>query len=296
LVEQERFLILMGLISFKMDRILVAIDFSGDSMNALEHAILWANNLKVHLRLIHVKRYEKLDIPFYYQDVATDQTASVGDFFNYIIQKYGEKYNVPGGVIDFIIREGRIHTEICLQAEQDQVSVIILGTHGVSGFEELWIGSTAFKVVSNATCPVLTIRHGFPGNSPAQIIMPIDVTKETRQKVPLVADIAEAFSAVVHVLGVHETGTKEVITRVNQYVEQVSEYLANREIAFVSDIRNGGNITNLIIDYAKEIDADLITVMTEQTERPENIWLGAYAQQMVNHSPIPVLSIHPSEP
>jgi nucleotide-binding universal stress UspA family protein len=279
-----------------MERILVAIDFSGDSMNALEHAFIWANHLKTHLRLIHVKRYEKLDIPFYYQDVSKIQSATVSDYFNYIIDKFGAGYKVPGGLLDYVVREGRIHTEICLQAEQDKALMIILGTHGVSGFEELWIGSTAFKVVSNAECPVLTIRHGYPRVLPAKIIMPLDVTNQTRQKVPFVADIAASFGSLVHVLGVHETETKEVITRVNQYVEQVSDYLSNRNISFISEIRSGGNITNLIIGYAKEMDADLITIMTEQTERPENIWLGAYAQQMVNHSPFPVLSIHPSEP
>ena len=55
------------------------------------------------------------------------------------------------------------------------------------------------------------------------------------------------------------------------------------------------NITNSIINYAKEINADTIAIMTEQEMTTANLFLGAYAQQMVNHSPIPVLSIHARE-
>ena len=55
----------------------------------------------------------------------------------------------------------------------------------------------------------------------------------------------------------------------------------------------GGNITELAIDYAKKVNADLIAIMTEQTQSAKNIILGPYAQQMVNHSPIPVISFRP---
>ncbi|MFA5194156.1 MAG: universal stress protein, partial [Bacteroidales bacterium] len=55
------------------------------------------------------------------------------------------------------------------------------------------------------------------------------------------------------------------------------------------------NITSATIKYAEQIDADLIIIMTEQEEELSNIWLGPYAQQMVNNSPIPVMSVHPKE-
>jgi len=55
------------------------------------------------------------------------------------------------------------------------------------------------------------------------------------------------------------------------------------------------NITEATIEYAKKIDANLISIMTEQETKTSNLWLGPYASQMVNHSPIPVLSIHPEK-
>jgi len=172
--------------------------------------------------------------------------------------------------------------------------MIVLGTHGVSGFEEYFLGSNAFRVVLKAPCPVITIRHGFAAGELKRIVLPLDITNHSRRKVPLITDIAMAFESEIHVLGVHETDGKEVMTRISQYVDQVYDLLVDKGVKAVKDIRQGGNITNMTIDYAKDIDADLISIMTEQTERPENIWLGPYPQQMVNHSPIPVISIHPN--
>ena len=54
-------------------------------------------------------------------------------------------------------------------------------------------------------------------------------------------------------------------------------------------------ITDATIEYALKVDANLISIMTEQEKTTKNLWLGAYAQQMVNHSPIPVMSIHSIE-
>jgi nucleotide-binding universal stress UspA family protein len=50
-----------------------------------------------------------------------------------------------------------------------------------------------------------------------------------------------------------------------------------------------------MIEMAKKLDANLISIMTEQETRTSNLWMGPFAHQTVNHSPIPVLSIHPKE-
>lgn len=276
-----------------MEKLLVAIDFSGDSINALEHAIVIANGMKSHLQLLYVSKSNKIELPYHLQEESFQNLHSSEDYFKLIFEKYSSKYQVENGVFDYTVRKGKVYSEITNLAKEDNCFLIILGTHGVSGFEEYMLGSTAFRVVTKASCPVLTIRNGFSSGILPKIILPLDVTNHTRQKVPLITDIALAFDSEVHVLGVRETDSKEVIERVNQYVDQVYDNLISKEIKAVKAHVKGNNITNITIDYAKEVNADLISTMTDQTESPENIWLGPYAQQMVNHSPIPVLSIHP---
>ncbi len=276
-----------------MNKILVATDFSSDSINAIEHALVWANRLNADLRLFNVVKSSKFEFPGFTSINDSQTTKAANEAIIEIHNNYRNQYQCVDRIFDFVVEEGRIHQQIIEHAIQYQASVIFMGTHGLGGFEDYFMGSNSFKVVTKAGIPALTIRLGYPKVLPQVIVLPIDVTTQTRQKVPLIAELAFRFDAHVHILGVRETDTPEVILKVNQYVDQVVEYFSNREIKHDFEVQKGGNITKITIEFAKEKEADLICIMTEQTERPENIWLGTYAQQMISHSPIPVLSLQP---
>jgi nucleotide-binding universal stress UspA family protein len=273
-----------------MKNIIVPIDFSGDSINALEHAIVIANAIKSDIRMIHVKKNKNFEVPFYFKDFDYTHGDSLQDYFEILTNKYKGKVNQG---FDFKIREGHVFREICNQAKYDDSYMIVIGTHGISGFEELIAGSNTFKVVANSPCPVLTVRHGFLRTEITKIVLPIDASKETRQKVPFIADIASFFNAEIHTVSVRETNSKDVISKLEKYSTQVCEFISKRKIKCHLNALQGNNITDITIQYACKIGAELICIMTEQSENPANIVLGAYAQQMVNHSPVPVLCIHP---
>jgi nucleotide-binding universal stress UspA family protein len=182
------------------------------------------------------------------------------------------------------------------QAKYSDAMLVIAGTHGVTGFEEFWIGSNAYRIVTYAPCPVITIRAGYKFKEEMErIVVPIDSTLETRQKVPFACSIAQIFDAELHVLALYSTTIAAVRYKVDNYSKQVKSFLENEKVKFKMASIEADNITNASIDYAKEIDADLITIMTEQETTTANLFLGAYAQQMVNHSPVPVLSLQAKE-
>lgn len=274
-----------------MKRILVPIDFSGDSVNALEHAIVIANKFKADIRMIHVKsKYANYDETFDFKDFNTVLSTSIKDYFEIKLQKYKDTIY---GKLDYKIREGKIYIEICNQAKYDDSDLIVMGTHGVSGFESLWMGSNAYRVVSHAPCPVLSLRNDFNKKDFKKIVLPLDTTNETRQKVPLVTEIAKSFDAEILVVTISETDKQSIIRKLNQYTQQVSEYIENKGVKCSSDNLLGTNLTDITIEYAENNKADLIAIMTEQSESAKNIFLGPYAQQMVNHSTIPVMSFRP---
>ena len=165
-----------------------------------------------------------------------------------------------------------------------------MGTHGVSGFEERWVGSNAFRIVSNASCPVITIRYNFPKREIKKIILPIDITKETRHKVPFVTKLAQTFNAEVHVIDVREDNKASTRKLLDEYVSLVVSYLQRRNVKCICDSIKDKNLTDRIIEYALLNDADIIAVTSEPNELTKKFWLGPQAQQMVNHSPIPILS------
>ncbi len=276
-----------------MKSILVPIDFSKDSINALEHAIAMANKVKSNVRVLHVRKDKNYDEPFIIKGKEKEYGSTVDDFCKSLIEKNKSRYN-GGGTFDYLIKVGKIYKVISDQAIKDKAFLIIMGTHGVSGFEEFWLGSNSYRVVCKAPCPVITVRHGFRKMSISKIVLPIDASRETRKKVPFTADLAAALEADVHVVSVRTTQRADIKKRLNNYVDQIGDYLKKRGIKIVTDELYGSDISDLTTSYGVHVGAELIAILSNQRGTPLNMHISSTAQQMVNHSPVPVLSIHPS--
>ncbi len=272
-----------------MKKIIVAIDFSDCSINALEHAITIADKAKADILMVWAKKPDNTkDILLIEPENLLEE---VKKRFEELIKKY--KIGFKNGKLEYKIRKGKIYKEIVKEAEESGAFMIAAGTHGASGFEEFWAGSNANKIVSASKVPIITIRGGIDiDRKLSKIVMPIDSTLETRQKVSFTSILAKLFNAEIYILAVYTTNIKAVQSRVDRYANQIIEHLEEEGIKYHLDSIRTDNLTNATIQYAEKIDANLISIMTEQEKTTANLWLGPYAAQMVNHSPIPVLSIH----
>jgi nucleotide-binding universal stress UspA family protein len=259
--------------SISLSRIMVPVDGSPQSIVAFRAATHFAKKLNAQLTALHIHENNK--------------TAG----------ELRQTLHAENAGVDFhyLHREGAVYKEIIATSKESDTELIVMGTHGVSGFEEFWMGSNAYKVVNSSTCPVLTMREDAGINQFKSIVLPIDTSFESRQKVPYAIKLAEVFGATVHLLGVSTDNNKEAEYKVNAYLRQTIDKLNEHHINSTHEKRLGGNITNQTIRFAQEKDADLIVIMTEQELQIGSFFLGKYAQQMVNHSNIPVLSIPPRE-
>lgn len=269
--------------------ILVGIDFSACSINALEHAVSLAEKASANIVMIWVNRPENGKEIF-----RVDQehiVAEVISRFNALVETY--KNALGKKSISYLVKSGKVYQEIVNAAEEIDAFLIVVGTHGSSGFEEFWIGSNAFRVVVATERPVITIRENVDKNQTiSNIVMSIDSTMESRQKVPITSLIAKYFNAKIHILVMHTTTIDEIRQRVDDYVKQVETYLSENEIEFEKKIFETNHIANSTLEYALSVKANLISVMDVQETIPSNLWSGTFTQQMVNHSPIPVLIVH----
>jgi nucleotide-binding universal stress UspA family protein len=276
-----------------MANIIAAIDFSDCSVNALEHAVSIASRgaLDIHMIWVNNPSVTKTTI---YSDTSAELIDQIRKQFAQLIEKYSPQ--LPDSSMDFVIREGKIYREIIDEAKEMESLCIVMGTHGASGFEQFWIGSNANKLISVSPCPVITLRAGIDAKAELRcILMPIDSTLDTRQKVPFTAYLAHLFEAEIYVLSIYASRYRSIQRRVDGYVDQVCEYLEDEGIKFHRDSLECDNLTTATIEYAKRVRANLISIMTEQETSPFNLLVGPYAQQMVNNSPFPVLSINPFE-
>lgn len=276
-----------------MNEIIVAIDFSKGSLHALDYAIDFANHVKSNIMMVWVDGHLNQDFAF---------SAEMNEFRDEANKNMEEilhsrKSALKHGKLSYKLRKGKVYQEIANQAKINNAKLVIAGTHGVTGYEEFWIGSNAYRIVSYAPCPVITVRYDFDMSEEGikSIVLPIDNTLDTRQKVAFTVETAKAFGADIHILALYSTNIKTMQRKVDNSARMVQKIISDEGINHYLETVHADNITNASINYALKVNADLIAIMTEQETTASNILLGPYAQQMVNHSPVPVLSIQPKE-
>ena len=273
-----------------MKQIVVAIDFSKFSIHALEYSIMIANTIGADIMMVWVDKPEAEES--LYDNTSHEHRQEAKSRIEELRKKYTK--TLKKGNLSYKLRKGKIYREIANQAKYNDAYLIITGSHGVSGFEAFMIGSNACKIVTYAPCPVITIRDSFPiKSSIKKIVLPIDNSSATRQKLPFAMDMARFFNAEIHVLELQSSSLKSIRRIVTKYTEQVEKFLIKNKINHIVKSVDCDNITSATIKYSEEINADQICIMTEQEHETSNIWLGPFAMQMVNNSPIPVISIHP---
>jgi nucleotide-binding universal stress UspA family protein len=199
-----------------------------------------------------------------------------------------------GGKVTYLIKAGKIAKGISDATIESKADVIIMGTHGVSGFEEFFMGSNAFRVVTEAKVPVITVQTHASKLGFENILCPIDSSDPSREKVRYVLELAKKYNSKVHILGILSVDDDDAALLLDKKLEQVEKYFAKHEINYSMEMVEGENLATVTMKHAKKRKSDLIVIMTEQEENFSGILMGPYAQQVVNHSKIPVLSITPN--
>jgi nucleotide-binding universal stress UspA family protein len=280
--------------SFSIKKILVPIDFSETSLLAIEHAGFTAQLFKAELVLLHVmeKHWEKFNIivPNIPVEKPSGMVNAVEKRLEDIAFDIQSKYGVKS---ECITTDGTIFHEIISIAKEYAVDLIMMGTHGVSGFVELFLGSNAYKITTLAGCPVLSVQVHSKKLGFQNIVLPIDNSAHSRQKVHHAIVLANHFGAVVHIVGLIDTKIETDKQQLELKVKQVEDFLSKSTVAHTTKYISGNNQAKLTLNYATEINADLIVIMGDQEENLTGRFLGAYAQQIVNHSKIPTLTIPP---
>lgn len=267
-----------------MKTIIVPLDLSDESLNGLNLAIMMSAKTKANIVMVHVTGVYTGD--YYEQKEKENKLAQTK--FEEILRKYKEK--IINFSLSHIIKEGKIFREVADLADKYDDALTVLSTHGSSGFEELFIGGNAYKIASHSRNPVITVRKNKIPSNIDNIILPLDITFQTREKVPYTVEFAKVFGSKIHILTISLSNLKSIEKKLHQYAGQVASYLDSHQIPYVVEHLQGSNLTDVTLEYSRTVGADLISIMTEQEKSASNLLLGNFAHQMINKAFIPVLS------
>ena len=268
--------------------IIVGTDFSKGSYVALELAVDIANKIHADIKLMWVCREKLL-----YTD---DQNNYVRNLATQKLEDLCEKHQakLTNTKITSMIMQGKVAPTLAAEAEKANASMIVIGTNGASGFEKYWMGSTAVRIVQEATCPVLSIREGFNFHKKLErILVPLNMSTNSRQKLPVAVKMAKAFDAQINILGQYENNTQA--QTVGIYIKQAEAFLEKQNIPYTTEFMQSKNLADDVLSYAETINSDLIVISTEQDNVLSSLFIGTNAQQLVHHSLVPILSVHPAD-
>jgi nucleotide-binding universal stress UspA family protein len=271
-----------------MTNFIVPIDFSVESLKGLEWTVLFSQKKAINIQMVYVLSNSSNFQP----SVVEEEHKYAERQFKKLLADYTKKLGNQSK-LRYIIKKGKVYREVVNQVNSYKNAVVSASTHGASGFEELFIGSNALKIMAATEQPVFTLRTSIPEEI-KKIVVPIKLLLDTRQKAPVAADLAELFGAELHVVTISTHNNKRDLERLESYSRQVLNYFNARKLKTVSKTIVGESLPSLTNNYAEAVNADLITIMSSAIDK-WNVFLGSYAQQMVKSATIPLLSITPKE-
>jgi nucleotide-binding universal stress UspA family protein len=250
---------------------IVPHDFTPVGDAALNYAINLSKHINVEIRLLHVVS-SKEDAP----------RASLK--LNEIISKV-----VANDSVRFTktVREGSIFDQIGELARKENAQLIVMGTHGALGLQKL-LGSNAMKVVTSADTPFIILQKDTPFKEIKNIVVPIDLTKESLQIVNNAGDLAAIFGATVHVLGEKQNDEYLSQQMKNRILIVKKQYVDRNVPCVVELMSSGGSYSKKIMDYAKSNNIDMVAIAYHsESLLPQ---FDKFAQSLItNESKLPCL-------
>jgi nucleotide-binding universal stress UspA family protein len=274
-----------------MRTILVPTDFSGYSNNALDFAYHAAQKADAEIVLIHV--IESMDAQSYNTMGMVETDSQINLYMNELMKtiraRMDQLVNDPkyaGVEIKTHVHYGKPYETIAESITRHQADLVVMGTLGSSGLDELFIGSNTEKVVRFSKCPVLAIPDEAKYAHVNDIVYATNLEANELQVLAALKTIQKMIDAHIHLLWVN---TPHVLSRDESMEDKLEEYaskhgLENYSVHVVKAIFAEAGIMN----YADKIDAGMIALATGGRKGLAYLFSGSLAEDIVNHSARPV--------
>ena len=296
-------------------RILCPVDFSDHSRRALDHAIAIARWYQSTVTALHVVSPAAVAAYAPGPVVLAPMVMTPVDRERFLVdtRAFIQAEAAPGVAVDAVIREGSAAAEILDLATDMAADLLVIGTHGRSGFERLLLGSVAEKVLRKARCPVLTVPRRHPDAVPAapvlfrRILCAVDFSKSSMHALTYALSLAQEADAcltVVHVLGAEVVGQVGIgeehpgLAALRQRHEEDARALLEKAVPESSaayckaeTLLVRGKPWREILRVAADRRAELIVMGVQGRGAVDLMFFGSTTQHVVRDAICPVLTL-----
>jgi len=270
-----------------MKNIIVPVDFSKQSEIALKFAAEIAKNNDSELYVLHMLELS----PAIMSDsgyIPNEQLvhlikATEQRFTTFLNKPYLEDINVIP-----IVKHYKVLAEVNEIAEKHNADLIVMGSHGTDGLEELFIGSNTERVVRHSTIPVMVVKKELHDYKIDRFVFACDFREENIPAVKKALNFANVLGAAFKMVYINTPGDA-FLSNEDAY-QQISRFLNIARLSFEVDIYNDYTVEKGVLNYAETSAADLIGIPTHGRKGLSHFFMGSIGEDIANHSKTPVVT------
>jgi nucleotide-binding universal stress UspA family protein len=261
-------------------KLIVPYDFTDIADNAIHHALVTGKVVNADVHVLHVVS-------------KNDEIKAAKEKISEATEKARLSSKAQDVEIINHVRVGNIFDDIADFAVEIGAELIFMGTHGATGWQHI-TGSHALKVVTSSPAPFVIVQgHDINESGYDDIVVPLDLHKETKQKLTLVANIAQYFDSRVHVV-IPDESDEFLKHTVKANIVFANKFFGERGIEVTTTLADSSGFDKEVVKHALKVNADLIAIMNLQKNQLMGLFGSNHEQYMItNDAEIPVLIVNP---
>ncbi|MGB3851953.1 MAG: universal stress protein [Tunicatimonas sp.] len=276
-----------------INKIVVPIDFSEPSVDALDVAHQFAKKFAVALELVHIV---EIPLPVDEESIVrvkvfpVEQVRRIKDEAREMMEALVHDHRYEDVDVTYRVQTGNPYRSITRELVKNPADLIVMGSKGASGDREVWVGSNAERMVRFARCPVLVVKEKFRVDRIKRIVFATALRDYDPEAINRLKAMQQALGAKLHVVRINTMNNFMEDPYVKRELgEMVEEHqLENATVHTYNDIAEEDGI----IHFAEAMKADLIALTTRGRRGLMHLLGGSVAEDVANHTKLPVWTIN----
>lgn len=274
-----------------MKKIVVPVDFSKHSEYALKAAATLAKKNNSEILVLHMLEMGAVTV-----SESASQLQEMTIFHLKLAEKnfkdFLNKTYLKNVKVTPVIKHFKVFSEVNSIAEEHQADMIVMGSHGSSGFKEIFVGSNTEKVVRNATVPVLVVKKEQSNVSFDDVVFATDFAEESIEAYQKAMKVLSALAENVHLVHINTPfsdfkSSTEIEKKVVNFLQKAEGNIDKlNSINYVADY----TIEKGIFNFSNVVGGDLIALITHGRKGFAHYFTGSVTEDIANHASLPVIT------
>lgn len=282
--------------------LVVPVDFSEGSKGALARATMLASRYRAPIHLLHT--VEAVQYPTHFHVPAALRTE-LEAMASTQLAKWAHDVEGTGCQVTHTVRYGRPARVICDVAERQENPLIVMGTHGYSGFRRAVMGSVAERTLRYALCPVMAVREE-PEKAARpfeRVLVATDFSPNAESATDIAIEMCQEFGAEFHLVHALHLTSPSIpdLTLPESYFPEAARKVATGRLESANERAKAAGIegtvnlvegvaSHAISEFAEKLNPDLIVLGTRgHTGLTHLVSLGSVAERVLRGASCSVL-------